>query len=79
MPLVMKATLLALLALGLLSPAAGAQAKAGETFVDDTSLPTYLEALLDTGDLDAAIDKAFAGVDWDALESAWKTFIEKQL
>ena len=45
----------------------------------DKILPTYLEVLAETGDLDEAIDKAFAGVDWDELESTWKNFIDKQL
>jgi hypothetical protein len=45
----------------------------------DAILPTYLETLLDTGDLDVAVDEAFAAVDWAALESTWKAFIDKQL
>ena len=34
-------------------------------------LDKYLIALLDTGDVDKAVDTAFAGVDWDALEASW--------
>lgn len=45
----------------------------------DAILPTYLETLLDTGDLDYAVNRAFAGVDWAVLEATWKTFIDKQL
>lgn len=34
-------------------------------------LDVYFEALAATGDLDKAVDTAFAGVDWDELERAW--------
>ena len=27
-------------------------------------------------DHDEAIDKAFAGVDWEAFEASWKSYIE---
>lgn len=37
-------------------------------------LDTYLETLAFTGDLDAAIDAAFADVDWEELEEAWKKY-----
>jgi len=40
----------------------------------DNVLDVYFETLAATGDLDAAIDKAFAGVDWDELEEAWKQY-----
>jgi hypothetical protein len=42
-------------------------------------LPTYLDVLASTGDLDEAIDKAFAGVDWAQFEAAWRSFVDKQL
>ena len=45
----------------------------------DAILPTYLETLLDTGELEVAVNRAFEGVDWAELEAAWKTFIDKQL
>lgn len=35
-------------------------------------LDTYLKTLLETGDLDKAVDTAFEGVDWDALEASWR-------
>lgn len=38
-------------------------------------LDRYLETLLDTGDLDKAIDKAFEGVDWKAFESSWLDYV----
>jgi hypothetical protein len=38
-------------------------------------LDRYLETLLNTGELDQAIDKAFEGVDWDAFEAAWLAYI----
>ncbi|HUR26834.1 MAG TPA: hypothetical protein VM509_01500 [Planctomycetota bacterium] len=34
-------------------------------------LDVYLETLAVTNDLDEAVDKAFAGVDWDEMEKAW--------
>ncbi len=37
-------------------------------------LDVYLETLAATGDLDQAVDKAFAGVDWNAMEAAWKDY-----
>jgi hypothetical protein len=39
-------------------------------------LDIYLLTLADTGDLDQAVDKAFAGVDWEAFEASWKAYIE---
>jgi hypothetical protein len=45
----------------------------------DRILPTYLDVLAETGDLDEAIDKAFVGVDWEKLESTWKSFVDKQI
>jgi hypothetical protein len=41
----------------------------------DSILDTYLRALVQTGDLDKAVDEAFAGVDWDQMESCWKSYI----
>ena len=38
-------------------------------------LDRYLETLLDTGDLDKAVDKAFEGIDWKAFESSWLDYI----
>jgi hypothetical protein len=38
-------------------------------------LDTYLRTLVEFGDVDKAVDKAFAGVDWDALEACWKEYI----
>jgi hypothetical protein len=38
-------------------------------------LDTYLRVLVETDDLDAAVDQAFAGVDWDELEACWKQYI----
>ncbi|MCP3914126.1 MAG: hypothetical protein GY711_01055 [bacterium] len=40
-------------------------------------LGTYLDTLAATGDLDESVDKAFDGVDWDALETAWQHYILK--
>lgn len=34
-------------------------------------LDQYLKVLAESGDLDQAVDQAFAGVDWDELEKAW--------
>jgi hypothetical protein len=39
-------------------------------------LGRYLDTLVETGDLDQAVDKAFAGVDWNAFEASWKAYIE---
>jgi hypothetical protein len=38
-------------------------------------LDTYLATLAVTGELDKAVDQAFAGVDWNALETSWKNYI----
>jgi hypothetical protein len=38
-------------------------------------LDTYLETLLDSGDLDKAVDAAFKGVDWNALQASWLGYI----
>jgi len=43
----------------------------------NTILDVYLRTLVETNDLDQAVDKAFAGIDWDALESCWKDYILK--
>jgi len=34
-------------------------------------LDKYLETLLETGNLDQALDKAFQGIDWNALQESW--------
>lgn len=34
-------------------------------------LDNYLRVLVETDDLDAAVDQAFAGVDWEEFEKAW--------
>jgi hypothetical protein len=39
-----------------------------------TILDKYLQTLLETGELDQAVDKAFEGVDWDALEASWRAY-----
>jgi len=38
-------------------------------------LDRYLETLATTGDLDKAVDQAFASVDWKKLEESWKNYI----
>lgn len=38
-------------------------------------LETYLNTLIDTGDLDKAVDKAFEGIDWAAFEQAWRDYM----
>lgn len=38
-------------------------------------LERYLDTLATTGDLDKAVDEAFAGVDWAKLEASWKNYI----
>lgn len=38
-------------------------------------LDRYLEVLAATGDLDKAVDEAFAGVDWQEFEECWKQYI----
>jgi len=40
----------------------------------DSILSTYLDTLGATGDLDKAVDTAFAGIDWDELERVWKNY-----
>lgn len=40
-----------------------------------TILDRYLDTLATTGDLDKAVDQAFEGVDWAALEESWKSYI----
>lgn len=40
----------------------------------DLILGTYLQTLAETDDLDAAVDKAFVGVDWDEIENCWKAY-----
>lgn len=37
-------------------------------------LDRYLEVLAATGDLDKAVDEAFAGVDWTEFEECWKQY-----
>ena len=41
----------------------------------DEILPTYLRVLVETDDLDAAVDAAYAGVDWTKLEECWKSYV----
>ncbi|MSR60976.1 MAG: hypothetical protein EXS08_00820 [Planctomycetes bacterium] len=38
-------------------------------------LDTYLATLADDGELDKAVDTAYAGIDWAALEESWKNYI----
>ncbi|MCB9915353.1 MAG: hypothetical protein H6828_09410 [Planctomycetes bacterium] len=40
----------------------------------DNILNVYFETLAATEDLDKAVDTAFAGVDWDAMEECWKAY-----
>ena len=40
-------------------------------------LDTYLDTLIATGKIEEATEQAFAGVDWEALEEAWETYILK--
>jgi hypothetical protein len=40
-------------------------------------LDVYLETLAATGDLDQSVDKAFAGVDWTAMEESWKEYTQR--
>jgi hypothetical protein len=40
----------------------------------NTILDTYLSVLVETDDLDKAVDAAFAGVDWNELERCWKEY-----
>jgi len=37
-------------------------------------LDTYLQTLVETDDLNQAVDAAFAGIDWDQLEADWKAY-----
>lgn len=41
----------------------------------ETILDNYLRALVETDDLNAAVDRAFAGVNWEELEGAWKAYV----
>jgi hypothetical protein len=43
----------------------------------DGILDTYLRVLVETDDLNKAVDQAFAGVDWDEMEECWKSYIKK--
>ena len=45
----------------------------------DGILDTYFEVLASTEDLKEAVDVAFAGVDWDELETCWKEYILKNV
>jgi len=38
-------------------------------------LDTYTDTLLETGDLEKALAKAFEGVDWEAFEESWRGFM----
>ena len=40
----------------------------------DPILDTYLRVLVETDDLDKAVDTAFAGVDWNEFEHCWKEY-----
>ena len=40
----------------------------------DDILDVYFTTLASTGELDEAVDQAFAGVDWTELEEAWKKY-----
>jgi hypothetical protein len=40
-------------------------------------LETYLDALIETRDIDKANEAAFAGIDWKELEKCWETYILK--
>ena len=37
----------------------------------------YLDTIVETGDLEGAVDEAFDGVDWEAFEEAWKNYTLK--
>lgn len=41
----------------------------------DTILGTYLRVLVETDDLDKAVDAAYEGVDWIQFEECWKSYI----
>lgn len=41
----------------------------------DTILSTYLRTLVETDDLDAAVDAAYAGVDLPRFEACWKDYV----
>jgi len=43
----------------------------------DGILDLYLDTLALSGDLDQAVDTAYAGVDWNALEESWKNYTLK--
>jgi hypothetical protein len=38
-------------------------------------LDTYLDTLVESGDLEKAVDRAFEGVDWDAFQQSWLDYI----
>lgn len=40
-------------------------------------LDVYLDTIVETGDLEEAVDEAFDGVDWEAFEEAWKNYTLK--
>jgi hypothetical protein len=40
----------------------------------DNILATYFRVLGSTEDLEQSVNQAFDGVDWDALEQAWKDY-----
>jgi hypothetical protein len=40
-------------------------------------LPTYFAKLVETKDVDKAVNAAFEGVDYDAFETAWQNFIAR--
>lgn len=43
----------------------------------NTILDTYLQTLCEFGDVDKAVNTAFAGVNWEELEACWKEYILK--
>ncbi len=45
----------------------------------DTILPTYIRVALETKDTKEAVKQAFADVDWDELEEAFKTYVLRSL
>jgi hypothetical protein len=50
----------------------GKQAARGWNDAWDSILDTYLEVLVTTRDLEQAVERAFAGVDWAELEACWR-------
>lgn len=44
-----------------------------------TILDTYRSEVLESKDAKKAVEKAFAGVDWDAFDAAWLEWVEKNM